>query len=74
MVNQRDIVPHLPPRILNFYHVPTEVWFHPTDLKFRVCDGSGEDPKCSSPLDGDEVGAVAIECSDGIVGETLTRN
>ena len=26
-VNQKDIVPHLPPRFLDFFHIATEVWF-----------------------------------------------
>jgi predicted lipase len=51
MVNQRDWVPHLPPRFIDFYHVPTEVWFQSDDYHYVICDESGEDPSCSDSLD-----------------------
>merc|ERR1711879_618427 len=48
VVNGHDIVPHLPPMSLGFYHVSTEVWENPGEsLSFRICDGTGEDPNCS---------------------------
>jgi len=48
VVNGHDVVPHLPPMDLGFYHVPTEVWENPGEtLTFKVCNGSGEDPTCS---------------------------
>eukprot|EP01133_Synstelium_polycarpum_P013326 gene13326-15668_t len=52
VVNHHDIVPHLPPIDLNFYHLPTEVWFNDTKnpTQYRVCDGTGEDPTCSDSL------------------------
>jgi len=47
IVNQHDIVPHLPTKLLDiFKHVPTEVWYT-NNSTYRVCDGSGEDPSCS---------------------------
>jgi len=47
VVNQKDIVPHLPAQIMGFHHIPTEIWM--TSAKnFRVCDNSGEDPTCSN--------------------------
>jgi len=50
VVNQRDIVPHLPMEIFGYSHSRTEYWF-PTDTKTYVhCDNSGEDPKCSDSL------------------------
>lgn len=27
MVNQRDLVPHLPPMAFGFFHVGTEIWY-----------------------------------------------
>lgn len=45
-VNNSDIVPSLPPRVLGFWHIATEVWLH--DNKTIVCNGSGEDPHCSN--------------------------
>eukprot|EP01006_Ploeotia_vitrea_P066633 TRINITY_DN95387_c0_g1_i1.p2 TRINITY_DN95387_c0_g1~~TRINITY_DN95387_c0_g1_i1.p2 ORF type:complete len:280 (+),score=122.00 TRINITY_DN95387_c0_g1_i1:59-898(+) len=49
VVNQHDVVPHLPTYSMGFYHVPTEVWY--TDqYDFQQCNGSGEDPNCSDSL------------------------
>jgi len=48
VVNQNDIVPHLPPEILDFYHVSTEVWYE--SEAYQVCDSSGEDPNCSDSV------------------------
>eukprot|EP01094_Clydonella_sp_ATCC50884_P025218 TRINITY_DN6551_c0_g1_i1.p1 TRINITY_DN6551_c0_g1~~TRINITY_DN6551_c0_g1_i1.p1 ORF type:complete len:289 (+),score=46.04 TRINITY_DN6551_c0_g1_i1:91-957(+) len=50
--NNRDIVPHLPPEILGFYHCPTEVWERgSTPYDFKVCDSfNGEDNTCSNSL------------------------
>eukprot|EP01132_Coremiostelium_polycephalum_P008237 gene8237-10125_t len=52
LVNNRDIVPHLPPMDLNFYHLPVEVWFNSTadPLQYVICDPTGEDPNCSDSL------------------------
>jgi len=56
VVNQRDVVPHLPPRLLSFYHSPTEVWFEDDDKNYRVCSsGNGEDPNCSDSVVNDSV-------------------
>jgi len=49
-VNQKDIVPHLPLRIMGFQHIATEVWFPSDTQNFIVCDNSGEDPNCSDSL------------------------
>ncbi|KYR00977.1 hypothetical protein DLAC_02418 [Tieghemostelium lacteum] len=53
LVNDRDIVPHLPPIDLNFYHLPIEVWFNNASapLQYKICNNSGEDPSCSDSLD-----------------------
>jgi len=45
VVNENDIVPHLPPRSFGFWHVATEAWYN--NNQYTICDGSGEDPTCS---------------------------
>jgi hypothetical protein len=50
MVNQRDLVPHLPPMAFGFFHVGTEIWFPANETGFVVCNGSGEDPSCSDSI------------------------
>merc|ERR1711998_654628 len=30
------------------HHVGTEVWYNQDSTKYRICDGSGEDPSCSN--------------------------
>jgi len=47
VVNRDDPVPHLPFVWLNFYHVPTEVWYHSS--QYKICNG-GEDPSCSDSV------------------------
>jgi len=48
VVNNDDIVPHVPFEDLGFQHVAQEVWLH--DGTVTVCDDSGEDPSCSDSL------------------------
>jgi len=44
-----DPVPHLPFEFMDFTHISTEVWYKSTTSKgYKVCDGSGEDAKCSN--------------------------
>jgi len=44
-----DPVPHLPFEFMDFTHISTEVWYESTTSKgYKVCNGSGEDPKCSN--------------------------
>jgi predicted lipase len=54
VTHHHDIVPHAPPEAMGFYHSPTEVYYAGSDPStYTVCDGSGEDSKCSnscSPL------------------------
>jgi len=53
VVNQHDIVPHIPLPDLGFalyHHVPRELWFANDTQHFVVCNGSGEDPTCSAKL------------------------
>ncbi|EGC37629.1 hypothetical protein DICPUDRAFT_149721 [Dictyostelium purpureum] len=54
VVNQKDIVPHVAPQgLLNYHHVPTEVYFPTNDTQdYRVCNDSGEDPTCSDSVIG----------------------
>jgi len=49
MVNNEDIVPHLPPHFVDdYHHIPDECWYH--DSAWEACDMSGEDPNCSDSL------------------------
>jgi len=48
VVNDHDIVPHVPLEIQGFHHIPTEVWLHGDDA--TICNDSGEDPSCSDSL------------------------
>jgi len=51
MVNQRDIIPHLPGKALGFWHIATEVWWpNSTFSEYMTCDPTGEDPNCSNSL------------------------
>lgn len=53
MVHEKDIVPHLPPDNLGYYHVPQEVW--QTGGVYQTCSSSdGEDPACSAQFPADE--------------------
>jgi len=50
VINQDDIVPHLPPMDVGYHHAPTEVWFPSNYTTYVVCDESGEDPTCSDSV------------------------
>ena len=47
LTHWRDPVPHLPPMAFGFRHLATEVYYTQDNANFTVCDGSGEDPRCS---------------------------
>jgi len=52
-INQKDIVPHIPPQDFGYHHVATEIWFPTNYTTYVICNDSGEDPKCAdsvSPL------------------------
>jgi len=51
VTHYRDIVPHLPPEILGFHHTSTEAFYNEIFSVVRICDGSGEDNKCSDQFD-----------------------
>jgi len=50
VVNDDDIVPHLPLKLMGFHHVSTEVWLHGDTA--QICNSSGEDPSCSDSAPG----------------------
>ena len=44
-----DIVPHLPQEILNYKHLPGEIWFNELNTHFKICDDDNiEDNECSN--------------------------
>lgn len=48
LTHWKDIVPHLPPKGMDdYYHTSTEVFYTEDSSQYTICDGSGEDPKCS---------------------------
>jgi len=50
VVNDADIVPHLPPEDFSYFHIVQEVWLHNGTI--TVCsDSNGEDPTCSDSLE-----------------------
>jgi len=48
LVNDRDIVPHVPPHAFDFQHVDLEVWEH--GAQYKVCNPGKEDPTCSASV------------------------
>jgi hypothetical protein len=49
VTHHHDIVPHAPPEAFGFYHSPTEVYYAGSGSdSYTVCDGTGEDSKCSN--------------------------
>jgi len=53
VVNDNDLVPHVPLEIMGFHHIATEVWLH--DGETTVCNSSGEDPSCADSVIGDSI-------------------
>jgi len=50
MVNQRDLVPHLPNLAMGFWHIATEVWWV-NCTGYKLCsEATGEDILCSDSL------------------------
>lgn len=49
-----DIVPHVPEEMLDFSHIPNEIWYNEQNNEYKICnDQNGEDDSCSnscSPL------------------------
>mmetsp|Transcript_7682 Transcript_7682/g.11630 ORF Transcript_7682/g.11630 Transcript_7682/m.11630 type:complete len:277 (-) Transcript_7682:65-895(-) len=50
-VNNRDIVPTLPPESFGFHHSVEEIWERPKCVFHQCSDLNGEDPKCSDSLE-----------------------
>ena len=51
LTHYRDIVPHVPTVLQGYHHVPTEIFYNEAFTNYTICDGSGEDPKCSDQYD-----------------------
>lgn len=51
IVNNNDLVPHLPQRFLGFRHVSREIWYHSAakNAPYKQC-GGGEDDSCSNSV------------------------
>jgi hypothetical protein len=49
IVNEKDLVPHIPQRFLGFRHVSREIWYHGAGGRFKQCNG-GEDDACSNSI------------------------
>jgi len=54
VVNQRDIVPHVPPRIDTYYHIRIEIWFQNDTSNYRYCYG-GENKNCADSVLGTSI-------------------
>jgi hypothetical protein len=49
VTHNNDLVAHVPPESVGFYHASTEIHFPDrTGLNHKVCDGSGEDNSCAN--------------------------
>lgn len=48
VVHNRDLVPHLPPELLQYRHSPYEVLFDEAMTNYKICNSSGEDSTCSN--------------------------
>ena len=44
-----DIVPHLPQSLLNYKHIPQEIWYNEANSNYKICnDNFNEDDTCSN--------------------------
>ena len=51
LTHYRDPVPHLAPLgLFDYRHTSTEVFYNEANTHYKVCDGSGEDPRCSDQI------------------------
>jgi len=55
VTNQRDIVVHIPPRAVGYWHYAPEVWFANDITHFKICDQTGEDVSCSISVWADSI-------------------
>eukprot|EP01132_Coremiostelium_polycephalum_P004771 gene4771-5951_t len=51
VVNQHDMVSHVPTRIQLYHHVSNEVWFN-SNSTYKMCDNTGEDGRCGNSVIG----------------------
>jgi len=50
-VNNLDVVPHVPPRLVfDYHHVAQEFWYDNDISAFKQCDMTGEDLDCSDSI------------------------
>ncbi|KAK9288907.1 hypothetical protein L1049_017376 [Liquidambar formosana] len=81
VVNEHDIVAHLPPYYPRFpqktyHHFPREVWLYNVELGSlvyvveKVCDSSGEDPDCSRSVTGNSISDHLVYFGIELMGET----
>jgi len=48
VINKADIVPHLPPELMSFFHVNRQVWYT-TYSSYKIC-ANPEDPNCADSV------------------------
>ncbi len=65
MVHYADIVPHVPPLALAFFHQGEEVWYDKEMKTYKIC--SGESSNCSNSL-----GALGYNAGDHSMDIYLT--
>jgi len=69
LTHYKDPVPHLPPKMLGFAHIATEVFYNEASSSFKVCDSTGEDPKCSDSVAWDSL--LYVEDHHRYLGMTI---
>lgn len=59
VVNEDDVVPHVPPKMLGFKHPPREVWrtASGSQVTYTNCDATGEDETCSNDIFSNSIAA-----------------
>jgi hypothetical protein len=71
-VNQNDIVPHVvSDKLFDYRHGPVEMWFKSNQYEYQLCDGTGEDPKCSYSV---PIWRFSVEDHMNYVGHNLNNN
>ncbi|EAR96966.1 lipase family protein (macronuclear) [Tetrahymena thermophila SB210] len=50
LIHNRDLIPHVPLRVMGFYHEGTEVWYDEPNTSYEVCDFEKDNNKCSDKL------------------------
>eukprot|EP01130_Rhizamoeba_saxonica_P014924 TRINITY_DN6599_c0_g1_i2.p1 TRINITY_DN6599_c0_g1~~TRINITY_DN6599_c0_g1_i2.p1 ORF type:complete len:310 (-),score=50.14 TRINITY_DN6599_c0_g1_i2:48-977(-) len=55
VVHQKDIIAKVPPKFIDYHHVPREVWFYDDSVypfRYKICNYIGEDDTCSGSFAG----------------------